>query len=651
MADEAGLVFALDARINKMERALARAEARAASAGKRIETEFRRTNQKVTDGLTKSATGMARLGQVTGAQRFVIQNTANQFGDLAVQIAGGTSVMRAMSQQTPQLLGGFAALGGTLGTLGPIMGVVAAVGLPLAAVLFNMATGSEEAAKKAETLEDKVKNLTGAVSDYTEAADLALKGTADLADEYGRFAKEAQLALDVQERLQRNAAQQKLDEAAAGFTSRFGSLDFGAPEGDALAVPGLSEYEQTLRSLREDMKLTADQALLLVQALFAVRRAEGPQEQLEAFKALRETLVSIHGSLEAANTATGGFVDQINTAILDAAKLQSAVEEVASASNLIAAAMRSADGAIAAAANTASSLAGAMREAALDAWDYVGALGAAANRQAAEVGGGRGLDPRKFVDDPYWRDRFFPRPQNAPASRPARGGRGGAGSNINAQEAADLAKAKALYESTRTAAERYAAELAEINRLKAEGHLTDEVYQRSLDQIKEKLGDLDGAAASAANAVKSAFTGLFDDPKQALEDLAKQLFQLALFKQLATSLPGVFGAGGIIPLIPGFASGGYHSGGLRIVGENGPELEATGPSRIIPTEAFRRMGSGAAPIVIVENNSGQPSSQQSSRGPDGRAMVRVVVGEELARGSFDKPMAGRFQARPQPVKR
>jgi tape measure domain-containing protein len=32
--------------------------------------------------------------------------------------------------------------------------------------------------------------------------------------------------------------------------------------------------------------------------------------------------------------------------------------------------------------------------------------------------------------------------------------------------------------------------------------------------------------------------------------------------------------------LPAFASGGYHSGGLRLVGENGPELEATGSSRI-----------------------------------------------------------------------
>ncbi len=32
--------------------------------------------------------------------------------------------------------------------------------------------------------------------------------------------------------------------------------------------------------------------------------------------------------------------------------------------------------------------------------------------------------------------------------------------------------------------------------------------------------------------------------------------------------------------IPAFAAGGFHSGGLRLVGENGPELEVTGPARI-----------------------------------------------------------------------
>lgn len=41
--------------------------------------------------------------------------------------------------------------------------------------------------------------------------------------------------------------------------------------------------------------------------------------------------------------------------------------------------------------------------------------------------------------------------------------------------------------------------------------------------------------------------------------------------------------------IPGFAGGGLHSGGWRIVGENGPELEATGPARIFNTNDTANM--------------------------------------------------------------
>ena len=41
--------------------------------------------------------------------------------------------------------------------------------------------------------------------------------------------------------------------------------------------------------------------------------------------------------------------------------------------------------------------------------------------------------------------------------------------------------------------------------------------------------------------------------------------------------------------IPGFAGGGYHAGGWRIVGENGPELEATGPARIFNTSDTANM--------------------------------------------------------------
>jgi hypothetical protein len=35
--------------------------------------------------------------------------------------------------------------------------------------------------------------------------------------------------------------------------------------------------------------------------------------------------------------------------------------------------------------------------------------------------------------------------------------------------------------------------------------------------------------------------------------------------------------------VPGYAAGGDHAGGWRLVGENGPELEATGAARIFNT--------------------------------------------------------------------
>ncbi|MRW85414.1 tape measure protein [Pseudoduganella sp. FT26W] len=50
---------------------------------------------------------------------------------------------------------------------------------------------------------------------------------------------------------------------------------------------------------------------------------------------------------------------------------------------------------------------------------------------------------------------------------------------------------------------------------------------------------------------------------------------------------------------PGFASGGFHAGGLRVVGENGPEIEATGPSRIWNASQMRDAMSGGSNADLV----------------------------------------------------
>ena len=56
---------------------------------------------------------------------------------------------------------------------------------------------------------------------------------------------------------------------------------------------------------------------------------------------------------------------------------------------------------------------------------------------------------------------------------------------------------------------------------------------------------------------------------------------------------------GAVTSLPGFASGGLHSGGLRVVGERGWEVEATGPSRIWTQQQIGQALSGGGNAELV----------------------------------------------------
>ncbi|MGQ9367691.1 tape measure protein [Azospirillum sp. ST 5-10] len=75
------------------------------------------------------------------------------------------------------------------------------------------------------------------------------------------------------------------------------------------------------------------------------------------------------------------------------------------------------------------------------------------------------------------------------------------------------------------------------------------------------------------------------------------------FRQMDASDPQRAAADYLLKMFgfPGFADGGFHSGGLRLVGERGVELEATGPSRIWSAEQTAEMlaGVGRAPPVTA----------------------------------------------------
>lgn len=102
-----------------------------------------------------------------------------------------------------------------------------------------------------------------------------------------------------------------------------------------------------------------------------------------------------------------------------------------------------------------------------------------------------------------------------------------------------------------------------------------------LDSIDTSLESLSAATVSAEQVIADAIN-------------AGTAAQLTGLRAIVAALKG--------EQIPAFASGGYHLGGLRLVGENGPELEATGPSRIWnaqQTMAFLG-GSGGASTARLE---------------------------------------------------
>ena len=110
------------------------------------------------------------------------------------------------------------------------------------------------------------------------------------------------------------------------------------------------------------------------------------------------------------------------------------------------------------------------------------------------------------------------------------------------------------------------------------------------------------------------------DLRDSLAQLAAQLAQLAiqnlvlapLFRSIFTAVPflaTVFAGGetstpvnivgGLGSGPPGFQRGGFHRGGLAIVGERGPELaDFRRPTRIYPTEDLAAAVSGAGGVTI-----------------------------------------------------
>lgn len=131
---------------------LIRLQVEAGEAIKKMETASKSV-EKLTDAAQQSQKPMKQLQQN-------VRNASYQFTDFVVQVQGGQSAMLAFSQQAPQLLAGFGAIGAGIGLV--------------AALVPSVITGFQALTKDALTLEEATKGA--------ESAMKGLKTTFDFTD-------------------------------------------------------------------------------------------------------------------------------------------------------------------------------------------------------------------------------------------------------------------------------------------------------------------------------------------------------------------------------------------------------------------------------------------------------------------------------------
>ncbi len=564
-----------------------------------------------------------------------LQNVGFQVQDFAVQVAGGTDVSRAFAQQLPQLLSG-------LGLMGVLFGTVAAVAIPLFAA-FGM--GSD----KAKELEESVKSLNSAMRELNSATDATQVNPAELFGDFGAGAAQAREVLEIQRQIAAARAETALAQTSGSLTAVFGDFKDAIAIGDdaVTATNRLYALADVADALGLEFEDSVPQIEAVAQALQSVSTAEGPQAQADAMAGLRAAIIDA--------AEAGGVLSEEALVLLqnltdaELAALGLATVDIASP--------------IAAGADEAARLAQNMALASAASLNYgkiqnTGQSGPDAARRSVLALNAPGVGTGTLASGA---GGAFVAPRGG---RGGGGGGGGGGANQAEREAARI------YDQTRTSAEKYAIELAKLNDLQKTGKLDTDTYNRAVEKLGRDLSKTGDLGKQAASAIRGAFDNLFDDPAAALKNLSKQLLQMALYAQLAKSMPSVFGSNGIIPLmnangnafdggrVQAFAAGGIVSsatmfpmrGGMGMMGEAGPE--AIMPlTRVGGKLGVAAAGGGSNVTVNVTNQSGGEVQTSERRGQNGERQVDILIGQSLGSGRQDSALRSRFGTRPNPVKR
>jgi outer membrane murein-binding lipoprotein Lpp len=198
--------------------------------------------------------------------QYNLRNVGYQVQDFSVQVAAGTSASQALAQQLPQLLSGF-------GTMGVVLGAVAAVGIPVAIAAFTALNGN------VKSLEDQITETTSAAEAFIAANNKAGQSLENIAESYRKDAAPALQELYDQLKA---IATIELDSQVKKFTQSI--INEYAPMWK-MALPEIFNIfrDSPVEKLAKDLGLSKDEAGKLFQQLREFKEGKRTFEELTSF--------------------------------------------------------------------------------------------------------------------------------------------------------------------------------------------------------------------------------------------------------------------------------------------------------------------------------------------------------------------------------
>lgn len=198
--------------------------------------------------------------------QYNLRNVGYQVQDFSVQMAAGTSATQALAQQLPQLLSGF-------GTMGVVLGAIAAVGIPVAVAAFTALNGD------VKNLEDQITATTSAAEAFVAANNKAGQSLEGIAESYRKDAAPALQELYDQLKA---IATIELDSQVKKFTQSI--INEYAPMWK-MALPEIFNIfrDSPVEKLAKDLGLSTVEAQKLFQQLREFKEGKKTFEELTAF--------------------------------------------------------------------------------------------------------------------------------------------------------------------------------------------------------------------------------------------------------------------------------------------------------------------------------------------------------------------------------